>query len=560
MGLPPAGEASPFAKIIQHQILVVDDEPGFRALLSLELSKRGHRVTTAENGLEALEQCRRNEFQLVISDVKMPKMGGLEFLEALKRDSPATEFIITTGYGTVETAVAAMKKGAYDFIQKPYNLPELLALVEKALEKGELRAMVGVYEASKEVFKSVKLDTLLPAIMEWTVKILGADDASLMLVDDTGKLRLEASTGLPEDHRRGVEIRLGEGVDGRAAQWREPVLISGALWQDPRFADLRVQRDIKSSIVYPLVLEGELLGVLNANRTKREDPFSGSSLFSMTILGSQIAQAVYNARLYKKLEGHVEELKTAYTDLRNTQAQLIQSEKMAALGVLSAGVGHELNNPLSTVIGMAQFLLEGGGMSSDQREDVEMILRQSQRCANIVQSLLDFSRKSEPRKTPTDLAGVVDCVLRLVRGDFLKEGLTIDAAYDPETPRVNADPDQLHQVFLNAATNARQSMEGRPGGALTVTVGREGNKAAVAFRDTGCGIPSEIQAKIFDPFFTTKKPGQGTGLGLSISLGIVKEHEGEIRVESRPGAGAEFRFLFPALEDQTKAPEALRAS
>ncbi|HNF58396.1 MAG TPA: response regulator, partial [Elusimicrobiota bacterium] len=112
---------------------MVDDEPGFRALLSMELTKRGHRVVTAENGRDALEQCRRNEFQLVISDVKMPKMGGLEFLEALKKDSPSTEFIITTGYGTVETAVAAMKKGAYDFIQKPYNLPELLALVEKAL-------------------------------------------------------------------------------------------------------------------------------------------------------------------------------------------------------------------------------------------------------------------------------------------------------------------------------------------------------------------------------------------------------------------------------------------
>ncbi|HMU95651.1 MAG TPA: response regulator [Elusimicrobiota bacterium] len=560
--MSPSGFGAPksFGGTLPHHILVVDDEPGFRALLSMELTKRGHRVVTAENGRDALEQCRRNEFQLVISDVKMPKMGGLEFLEALKKDSPSTEFIITTGYGTVETAVAAMKKGAYDFIQKPYNLPELLALVEKALEKGELRAMVGVYEASREVFKSVKLDTLLPAIMEWTVKILGADDASLMLVDDTGKLRLEASTGLTADQRRGVEIRLGEGVDGRAAQWREPVLISGPLWQDPRFADLRVVRDIKSSIVYPLVLEGELLGVLNANRTKREDPFSGSSLFSMTILGSQIAQAVYNARLYKKLEGHVEELKTAYADLRNTQAQLIQSEKMAALGVLSAGVGHELNNPLSAVIGMAQFLLEGGGLSAEQREDIEMILRQSQRCATIVQSLLDFSRKSEPRKIPTDLAGVVDCVLRLVRGDFLKEGLTIDAAYEPETPRVNADPDQLHQVFLNAATNARQAMEGRSGGVLTVTVGRDGNKACVVFRDTGAGIPPDIQAKIFDPFFTTKKPGQGTGLGLSISLGIVKEHQGEIRVAGRPGAGAEFRFLFPPLEEQTKAPEALRAS
>lgn len=149
-------------KTPKSRLLVIDDEAGFRALLTHELGKKGYEVATANNGEEALQKVRQGKFDLAISDVKMPKLGGLEFLEAIKKENPNIEVIMATGFGTIETAVNAMKKGAYDFVQKPFNLPEIFVLVEKALEKRELKAILGVYEASKAIFASIKLDKLLP--------------------------------------------------------------------------------------------------------------------------------------------------------------------------------------------------------------------------------------------------------------------------------------------------------------------------------------------------------------------------------------------------------------
>ena len=140
------------------KILVVDDELGIRDMLSYELSSHDYGVVTAVNGEDALEKLRREKFQLVISDVKMPRMDGMEMLEAIKKLDPDVEVIMSTGFGTIETAVSAMKKGAYDFIQKPFNIDEILVLIEKALEKNELKILLGVYETSKAVLASLKLD------------------------------------------------------------------------------------------------------------------------------------------------------------------------------------------------------------------------------------------------------------------------------------------------------------------------------------------------------------------------------------------------------------------
>ncbi|MCB4756609.1 MAG: response regulator [Elusimicrobia bacterium] len=526
-------------------ILVIDDEPGFRVLLQQELSKRGYQVTTAVNGEDALEKVRQGKFQLAISDVKMPKMGGLEFLEALKKDNPQIEVIMATGFGTIETAVTAMKRGAYDFVQKPFNLEEILALIEKALEKSELKAIIGVYEASKAIFASIKLDTLLPIIMQLALKILKADDASLMLMGNDGKLALAASSGLKDDQRREARLALGERVAGKAAQWQEPLLITGRLEDDPRFTGIPHLRDIQSAVVYPLVVSGELLGVLNANRVSQSDPFNASDLYTVTIFGSQIAQAVNNARLYEKLELKVGELKVAYQQLEETQLQLAQTEKLAAIGQLAAGVAHELNNPLTGIMGFSEIVLENGDLPPQVREDIESIYKQSKRCRQIIQNLLQFSRRKESHKEPTDLVPLLKSTLQLVRYDFTTSGIDIDEQLPVASALVFADPAQLQQVFLNLVTNARQAMEKKRPAKLTIRLKEAPDKVELSFQDTGCGVSKENLGKVFDPFFTTKPVGQGTGLGLSISYGIIQQHQGAIRVESEEGAGTTFRLELP---------------
>jgi len=528
------------------RILIIDDEPGYRALLSQELGKIGYQVMTATNGEEGLEKIRQGKFELAISDIKMPKMDGIEFLETVKKEHPDIEVIMGTGFGTVEMAVSAMKKGAYDFIQKPFNLPEVVALVEKALEKRELRTIIGVYEASKAISSSINLNTLLPIIMRFTLQILKADDASFMLRNDDGSIQVVASIGLENDQRKDACLALGERVAGQAEGWNEPVHITGALESDPRFTGIPHLRDIESSLVCPLKTENKFIGVLNVNRTNKEkDPFTSSDLRCAAIFGSQIAQAVTNAKLYQDLDKKIGEIQKAYVQLEKIQSQLVQSEKLAAIGQLAAGVAHELNNPLTGIMGFSQMVLEGDGLSKQQREDVESIFTQSKRCRDIILNLLQFSKRREFKKEPIQIAPLLETTLQLVKYEFSSSGIDMSTEFQENLSPVWGDPSQLQQVFLNLITNAKHALEKKEPARLTIQLRQTSDKVILSFKDTGCGIPKENLGKIFDPFFTTKPVGKGTGLGLSISYGIIQEHQGTLRVESQEGEGSTFVIELP---------------
>jgi signal transduction histidine kinase/ActR/RegA family two-component response regulator len=542
-------------KPVSGRILVIDDEPGFRALLSHELGLAGYQVTTASNGQEALEKAQNGKFDLAISDFKMPKLGGLEFLDAIKKEDPNIEVIIATGFGTIETAVSAMKKGAYDFVQKPFNLPEVMVLVEKALEKRDLKALLGVYESSKAIYTSIKLDALIPIVMQLAIKILKADDASLMLKQEDGMLKLVSSLGLENDQRKETLLAVGERVAGKAHQWKGPVLISGGLQSDPRFQEIPQIRNIRSSLVCPLEIDGKFLGVLSVNRTGDNQPFTPADLCGVTILGSQIAQAVYNATLYGELEKKVSELRLAYDQLEEAQSKLVQSEKLAAIGQLAAGVAHELNNPLTGILGFSEMVLKCDTLPPQVREDVKSINTQSKRCREIIQNLLQFSRRREPHQESVDIVPLLEATLRLVRYDFINSNIEIATDYDEDLPAVFADPSQLQQVFLNLITNARQAMEKSPTKKLTLLAKKKGQNVVLRFSDTGSGIAPEILGKIFDPFFTTKPVNQGTGLGLSISYGIIEQHHGKIQAESPESGGTTFIVELPAFYKATQKLE-----
>ncbi|MBI4249276.1 MAG: response regulator [Elusimicrobia bacterium] len=520
------------------KILVVDDEQGIREFLSFELSQQGYEVFTASNGAEALERIRTEKFSLIISDIRMPMLGGLEALEAIKRIEPDVEVIMMTGYGTIETAVEAMKKGAYDFILKPFNLEEMLTLIDKVLEKSELKVMVAVYEASKSVFSSIDLKKILPVIVKLSLNILKADDASVMLMGDDGKLSVAACSGAEGDERLQAFLEIGNRVAGRAAEWKTPIFVSGPLEKDPRFAGILSMRQIKHSIIYPLFIDNELLGILNVNRMAQDVPFGPIDLRGLTILGSQISQAVYNAKLYRRLQDKM-------TALEQAQAHLIQSEKLAAIGQLSAGVAHELNNPLTGILGFTQILLQDEEITAKQREDLEVIQSQSQRCRQIVQSLLQFSRKQNPHKEPLNAVQVFNSVLKFVKYDVSKAGIELISELPETLPPIWGDSSQLQQVLLNILTNAMHALEGGESKKLILRAFTKSGRVVVEVEDNGRGIPEKHLSEIFDPFFTTKPIGQGTGLGLSISFGIMQEHQGSIQVKSEEGRGAKFILDFP---------------
>jgi two-component system NtrC family sensor kinase len=226
------------------------------------------------------------------------------------------------------------------------------------------------------------------------------------------------------------------------------------------------------------------------------------------------------------------------------QAELFQSEKLAALGEMSAGIAHEVNNPLTGILMYGSMLYNDPRLEPDLKEDLAVILRETKRCGGIVRGLLEFSRKSVPQKSMTSISQLMDKTLCLVENQALFFNIQVIRKYDPLQPDVFLDPNQIEQVFMNLIFNAAHAMH--EGGTLTIETGvpEAGSSVWVKIRDTGCGILPENLERIFNPFFTTKGV-HGTGLGLSVSYGVVESHGGQIEVESMPGEGSTFTITLP---------------
>lgn len=239
-------------------------------------------------------------------------------------------------------------------------------------------------------------------------------------------------------------------------------------------------------------------------------------------------------------------------EIRKIHAHLFRSEKLASLGKLAAGVAHEINNPLTGILTNSSLILEDLPQDDPRREDVEIIVKETIRCREIVKRLLDFARQTKPQKKLTDVNALIENIVLLVRNQTSFRNIQIDRHLTEGLPQIFCDSDQILQVFINIILNAAEAMTG--GGTLTIrsALHSNGYLIAVSFTDTGPGIPEDRREQIFDPFFTTKE--HGTGLGLSISYGIVEQHGGSILVESSPGAGSTFTVQLPIQTTEEETP------
>ncbi|MGA2624278.1 MAG: cache domain-containing protein [Bacteroidota bacterium] len=244
----------------------------------------------------------------------------------------------------------------------------------------------------------------------------------------------------------------------------------------------------------------------------------------------------WGSTLEKKVEQRTEEIKKIHS-------QMFRSEKLASLGKLAAGVAHEINNPLTGILTNSSLLLEDLAADDPRREDVEVMVKETIRCREIVKRLLDFAKQSKPQKKLTDINSLIENIVLLVRNQTSFRNIRIDKDLTADIPGIQADADQVQQVFINIVLNAAEAMT--KGGMLTITsrLSRSKDFIEIIFKDNGPGIPESVKEKIFDPFFTTKE--HGTGLGLSISYGIIEQHGGTISVESTPGEGSVFTIELP---------------
>jgi two-component system NtrC family sensor kinase len=226
------------------------------------------------------------------------------------------------------------------------------------------------------------------------------------------------------------------------------------------------------------------------------------------------------------------------------EEQLVQNEKLTSLGLLAAGVAHEVNTPLAVISNYIQMLAKQIPPDDPRQKTIERIVKQTFRASEIVNNLLNFSRTGGAELAEVDLNSVLEETLTLVQHPFKTAQVTVIKAYKEQLPPVLGSTTRLQQVFLNLLMNARDAMPG--GGMLEVRTAAHNGSVEVELTDNGAGISPEDLHKIFDPFFTTKPTGRGTGLGLSVSYGIIKEHAGKVDVKSTPGKGTSFRLEFPA--------------
>jgi len=487
------------------RVLVIDDDPGTCHTISDVLELHGHAVESATAGYAGLERLTATPVDAAIVDIRLPDISGLDLLRAIRASSPDTEVIFITGHGSVATAVEAVNGAAFSYLTKPFEMPQLVAALEKALEKRRLGRALRDSEARYR------------ALVEGSIQGLSIHRGFAIEFANASLAAMFGYAGPPELIGRDLRVLVAPDeiprVEGYAAACQE----GGPA--PPRYEFQGVRRD------------GTLIWV--------------ETLMSVTSWrhGTALLATFVDVTERKRLEDH-----------------LRQSQKMEAIGRLAGGVAHDFNNLLTVISGRAQIELLRPELSGPSRRNIDLIAEAASRASTLTKQLLAFSRKQvlQPRVLDVDI--VVARMEPLLRR-LIGEDIDLVTATEPGLGRVRADPGQLEQVVLNLAVNARDAMP--RGGRLTVeTANAELDEAyarqqadvhpgpyvILAVSDTGVGMDAETRAHLFEPFFTTKGVGEGTGLGLATVYGIVKQSGGHITAYSEVGRGTTIKIYLPRVD------------
>ena len=400
------------------------------------------------------------------------------------------------------------------------------------------RELVVLNSIAETLASSLDLSDSVQRTLRQILELFGLDAASLYLLDPDGvTLRRVTAVGHKSEFVKNFPVvTMPSEFLQQVRAVRATFLSANGLPLPPIVREVQKKEGIESAFLIILWSKDKIIGGLAVgSRTQREFSSADSSL--MIAVGSQVANAVERSQLYA-------EARQSYENLRRAQEQLLHSEKLAAVGQLISGVAHELNNPLTAILGYSQLLTSNGQLGPQALAYTEKLYKQAQRTHRIVQNLLSFSRQHKPERAPVCLKQIIEDALGLRDYDLRMSQIHLQLDLAENLPEVSADAHQLQQVFLNLINNAVDAiLEQGVQGKIRVLTGVAGNQVFIEFSDSGPGVKDP--SRVFDPFYTTKPVGKGTGLGLSICYGIITEHGGNIRVQNQPQGGACFRIELP---------------
>ena len=478
---------------------------------------------------------------------------------------PITLGIKTIGVLDLQSAqLEAFNKYHVDALE---TLADQLAIaIENARLYDEINQRVqelkSLNEIGQAVTSTLNLEETLTLITDETTRLMEVAAASVALRDDTTEeIWFAAASGEGSEATISVRMPYGQGIAGWVVSHGEPVIVSDVQADNRFFADIDKHSGFttKSILCVPLMTKGHTIGALEV-MNKKQGTFNHDDLVLLQALAAPAATAIENAQLYEKQRQTIK-------SLAETQYQLVQSAKLAAVGELAAGVAHEINNPLTTIIGLTGVLQDTVPtllpIHDDITEDLQMIYDESRRARDIVRNLLNFARAEPPKLLPTDFNQLVEEAINLVYTKTTSQKVELKKSL-AQLPEIMLDHNQIKQVMVNLFNNAIQEMLDHDQPAvLTITTAyqfidnaKPDHDSAVicTISDTGRGISPEHKDKIFDPFFTTKEVGKGTGLGLSISYKIIEKHGGTIEVNSYTGQGSTFIVTLPVVCIPTALP------
>jgi signal transduction histidine kinase len=511
----------------QPRILVIDDEPGITLLCDRMLTKAGYIIHALTEPAQALESLRNERYDMLLVDIRMPEISGFDVMQQAREIQPEISILAMTGYGTVETAIQALRRGVDGLILKPFDRAELIHAVAQALadcqqkqDAARVQALRPLFSLTETLFSETRPEHLLDLILSAvSAQLLSANVGFYLVNEKEMNVALLAGRG---KLLLGGAINISGDAVVRAASLNTPI------WGLNHELD---ELHLSSLMCVPTTLTNTR-SVIFVARDEGEPRFREADLEMFLILARQASIAMENARLYEELRAYVHRIE-------DSQQALVQAEKLAVAGRLTASIAHEINNPLQGVRNCFHLATRDDIPGDMRKKYMDMTQQELERLMTTVQRMLDFYRPSAEFK-PVQVLDLLEHVLNLLGQQLHDRNIRVTTSWPARLPSVRAISNQIEQVFINLILNAHDAMVN--GGELWISIAQKRKMLEITFQDTGIGVPPEIQANIFEPFVSTK----GTsGLGLSVSYDIVTAHGGRLDLLGDRAPGACFRVLLP---------------